>query len=76
MKVVTYLGNIMGLPKLKRLGYNTRVGTPRFHVYKVTIQKSEYFKVHLHRGNTSVIKYFKLKKQAKAYVKALQKVSV
>lgn len=67
-----YLKNIKGLPKMKKLGANTRQGLPRHHVYKVTIENIVYFKVHLHRGDTSAIKYFKRKKDAKVYVQNLE----
>lgn len=67
-----YVGNVWGLPRLKRVGNNTRKGTPRKHVYSVVIYGIKYFKVQFHRNDESVIKYFKLKRDAKAYVNRLK----
>ena len=71
-----FLKDVKGLPKLKRLGTRTRQGVARQHVYKVTISTIDYFKVHLHRGEESKIKYFKLKREAKKFVRKLNKVKV
>lgn len=67
-----YVGNVWGLPRLKRVGNNTRKGTPRKHVYRVVIHGIKYFKVQFHRNDESIIKYFKLKRDAKAYVNILK----
>ncbi len=73
MKKLKYLGDLKGLPKKKdKGGHNTRIGSPRNHVYKVTIYGATYFKTQLHRGGLNVSKYFKKKKEAKAYVNKLK----
>lgn len=76
MKKSIYVGNTMGLPKLKRVGQNTRLGTPRTHVYKVVIHKDKYksiyFKVQFHRSGKHFYKYFNKKKDAKMYVEWLK----
>lgn len=68
-----YLSAIEGLPVKKREGFNTRRGSPRNHVYKVTIGDYVYFKVHIKRDNKSYIRYFKLKKDAKKFASLLDK---
>lgn len=68
-----YLGNIKNLPEIKLShSYNTRIGSPRGHVYKINIVGYTYFKVHIKRKNQCFIKYFKLKREAKAYVETLR----
>ena len=71
-----YLKDIKGLPTMKRKGVKTRVGVARQHVYKVTIGVDTYFKVQLHRGGESKIKYFKLKREAKVFVRKLNREKV
>lgn len=65
---------VKGIPEARRAGVNTRKGSPRNHIYRVEINGIVYYKVHFHRDQQSVIKYFKKRKDAKACVEILREL--
>lgn len=72
LKKIKYLNNnIKGIKNKIKIGNNTRVGVPRNHIYKVIINKCEYWKFQIKRQGKSQIKYFKTKKHAKLFLKKL-----
>lgn len=74
--MTTYYINdkIFGVPKGLKKGGNTRYKHKSVYpyVHKVMINTNVYFKVQIHRQNTSKIKYFKTLHEAKLFVDMLK----
>jgi hypothetical protein len=73
MKKNIYLNQIKELKNKSRKGYNTRIGVPRHHIYKVDIGDYTYFKFQIKRDGVSHTVYFKKKKEAVTFRKAVAK---
>jgi hypothetical protein len=71
MKLEYFSFNIRGMPSLKRWGHNTRKGSPKNYIYKVTINDNIYYIVRFQRSGKSFTKYFKKRKDAKEFLRVL-----